>query len=118
MKQRNGRCLKHFCSVFSTILSNGAEQLFFFTSTTCDFGSLGDRYREFLAVVKEGQGEVEQVTRLRGLVFHLPMVHYHTLRYLTLHLNKVADHAEENKVGSYEQTSHCLGLVSWAGHSL
>ena len=99
-----------FC--FQHIVLNRAEQVYFFTSIVCDFvlhGCLGDRYREFLAVVKEGQGEVEQVTRLRGLVFHLPMVHYHTLRYLTVHLNKVADHAEENKVSSYGQT---FGLVS------
>ena len=78
-------------------------------NSACDVvlhGCLGDRYREFLGVVKEGQGEVEQVTRLRGLVFHLPMVHYHTLRYLTLHLNKVADYAEQNKVSSYGQSSH------------
>ena len=49
-------------------------------------------------VVREGQRESDQVTRLRGLVFHLPTAHYHTLRYLTSHLNKVAQHSEENKV--------------------
>ena len=49
-------------------------------------------------MVREGQSEGEQVTRLRGLVFHLPTANYHTLRYLTSHLNKVAEHSEENKV--------------------
>lgn len=61
-------------------------------------GILGDRYKEFLAVVMETPGETEQVTRLRGLVFHLPMAHYHTLRYLTRHLNRVADNSDQNKV--------------------
>ena len=46
----------------------------------------------------ETPGEMEQVTLLRGLVFHLPMAHYHTLRYLIRHLNRVVDHAEQNKV--------------------
>ena len=63
-------------------------------------GILGDRYKEFLAVVMETPGETEQVTRLRGLVFHLPVAHYHTLRYLTRHLNRVADNSELNKVPS------------------
>jgi hypothetical protein len=57
-----------------------------------------DRYREFLSVVREGQRETEQVTRLRGLVFHLPTAHYHTLRFLLLHLNQVAEHSEQNKM--------------------
>ena len=59
---------------------------------------LGDLFREFLSVVTDGQRESDQVTRLRGLVFHLPTANYHTLRYLTAHLNKVDQHSEENKV--------------------
>ena len=63
---------------------------------------LGDRFKEFLGVVMEGQRESEQVTRLRGLVFHLPTSHYHTLRHLTAHLNKVARHSDQNKVWGYQ----------------
>ena len=46
----------------------------------------------------ETPGETEQVMRLRGLAFHLPMAHYHTLRYLTRHLNRVVENAHHNKV--------------------
>ena len=61
-------------------------------------------------VVKEVAGETEQVTRLRGLVFHLPTAHYHTLRYLIRHLTRVAEHAEKNKVCPYVYV--CLQVIS------
>ena len=68
-------------------------------------------------MVREGQGEVEQVTRLRGLVFHLPMAHYHTLRFLTVHLNKVVEHAEQNKVGhSFMTQMYIVHVCSTCEH--
>ena len=68
-------------------------------------------------MVREGQGEVEQVTRLRGLVFHLPMAHYHTLRFLTVHLNKVVEHAEQNKVGhSFMTQMYIVHVCSMCEH--
>ena len=59
---------------------------------------LGDKYKDFLEVIKESMGEMEQVKRLRGLVFHLPVAHYHTLKFLLRHLNRIAQHSDKNKV--------------------
>ena len=55
----------------------------------------------FIACVRE-QDEEQRLTHLKDLVAHLPTAHYHTLKYLVAHLNRVAEHSDENKVSTIQ----------------
>lgn len=52
---------------------------------------------DFIATARE-QDEEQRLTRLKDLVYHLPTAHYHTLKYLIAHLNRVIAHSDQNKV--------------------
>ena len=43
--------------------------------------------------------ERERMRMLKDLVFNLPPVHYHKLKFLLTHLHKVSEYSEANKVG-------------------
>ena len=56
----------------------------------------------FIACARE-QDEEQRLTHLKDLVVHLPTAHYHTLKYLVAHLNRIAEHCDKNKVRTIQQ---------------
>ena len=54
-------------------------------------------YEDFVGCGREGE-EQHRLERLKDLVYALPTAHYHTLKYLMTHLQKVTAHCEDNKV--------------------
>ena len=67
-------------------------------------------YEDFVACARDGE-EQHRLERLKDLVYALPTAHYHTLKYLLVHLQKVTAHCEENKVSGWGQDMCvCSGL--------
>lgn len=54
-------------------------------------------YEDFVACGRE-EDEQHRLQRLKDLVYALPTAHYHTLKYLMTHLQKITAHSEDNKV--------------------
>lgn len=57
----------------------------------------GDMYKEFMRAAKLTDARVQLLT-VHELVNRLPDAHYATLRYLMLHLDRVAQHAGANRM--------------------
>lgn len=55
-------------------------------------------YADFILCGRQSDEE-QRTLRLQELVYRLPTAHYHTLKYLMTHLNKVTTYSKENKVG-------------------
>ncbi|CAG7815071.1 unnamed protein product, partial [Allacma fusca] len=59
-----------------------------------------DKYEDFIRVVSTETDVQLQLERIKALIDSLPDINYETLRYLTLHLRKVSENSEKNRMES------------------
>ena len=63
----------------------------------------GGMYDDFISCGLE-KDEEQRMTRMKELVYSLPIAHYHTLKFLMTHLKNITAHSDVNKVQIHRHT--------------